>query len=70
MFCDEQASDVPIEIVSTDNENLKEQVEKIAARNLEEEFKEIKGIPNPDKNASNSSNATGGFLAGCIKVVL
>ncbi|CAE7514456.1 unnamed protein product, partial [Symbiodinium necroappetens] len=30
-------------------------------RNLEEEFKEIKGIPNPDKNASNSSNATGGF---------
>ena len=65
MTVDEQASDVPIEIVHTDNRNLKEQVEKIAARNLEEEFKEINGIPNPEKNASNASNATKGFLAGC-----
>ncbi|CAE7244003.1 unnamed protein product [Symbiodinium sp. CCMP2592] len=56
-----KVSEAPIEIVSTDNETIKEKVEKIAAENLKEEFNEINGIPNPENVTSNSSNATHGF---------
>ena len=58
--CDEQVSDAPIEIVSTNDATIKEKVEKIAAKNLQEEFKEINDIPSPENVTTNASNASHG----------
>ncbi|CAE7700854.1 unnamed protein product [Symbiodinium sp. CCMP2592] len=48
-------------MVRTTNATIKEHVERIAAKNLEEEFKEINDIPNPENVTNNASNATHGF---------
>eukprot|EP00439_Symbiodinium_sp_Y106_P083978 s846_g24.t1 len=56
-----KVSDAPIEIVSTNDATIKEKVEKIAAKNLQEEFKEINDIPNPENVTTNASNASHGF---------
>ena len=54
-----------MEIVRTDNETLKKQVEGIAAKNMEAEFKEMNDIPNPANFTLNGSmpNASQGVWA-------
>ena len=54
-----------MEIVKTDNETLKKEVEGLAAKNMEQEFKEMNGIPNPANFTLNGSmpNASQGFWA-------
>ena len=54
-----------MQIVKTDNETLKKEVEGIAAKNMEEEFKQMNDIPNPANFTLNGSmpNASQGFWA-------
>ncbi|OLP97199.1 hypothetical protein AK812_SmicGene20548 [Symbiodinium microadriaticum] len=44
-----------MEIVKTDNETLKKEVEGLAAKNMKQEFKEMNGIPNPANFTLNGS---------------
>ncbi|CAE7782426.1 unnamed protein product [Symbiodinium sp. KB8] len=44
-----------MQIVKTDNETLKKEVEGIAAKNMEEEFKQMNDIPNPANFTLNGS---------------
>ncbi|CAE7810250.1 unnamed protein product, partial [Symbiodinium sp. KB8] len=60
-----KVAEAPMEIVRTDNETLKKEVEGIAAKNMEAEFKEMNDIPNPANFTLNGSmpNASQGVWA-------
>ncbi|CAE7239452.1 unnamed protein product [Symbiodinium sp. CCMP2592] len=50
-----KASEAPMQIVKTDNETLKKQVEEIAAKNMQGEFEDMNAIPNPANFTLNGS---------------
>ncbi|CAE7837935.1 ttn-1, partial [Symbiodinium necroappetens] len=60
-----KVAEASMEIVKTDNETLKKEVEGIAAKNMEAEFKEMNDIPNPANFTLNGSmpNASQGVWA-------
>ncbi|CAE7248649.1 hypothetical protein AK812_SmicGene4922 [Symbiodinium microadriaticum] len=60
-----KVAEAPMEIVKTDNETLKKEVEGIAAKNMEAEFKEMNDIPNPANFTLNGNmpNASQGVWA-------